>query len=1059
MSDLVLPLDAFVRSVGINRGARHAFFLGAGASITSGVPSAQACIWEWKRDIFLTNNPGLESQFGELSLAGVRQRIQRWLDRRGGYPPEKAAEEYSFYIEACYPKSPENRRLFFQEKCRKATPYRGYQLLCLLAEVGLVGSVWTTNFDGLPARAAASFNLAPIEVGIDCQHRAVRTVRSGELLIVSMHGDYRYDELKNTPDELKTQEAALRESLINECKGTSLIVAGYSGRDKSLMEALRAAYSTNGTGSLYWCVHDIEDIPTPARELIEWARKSGRQAFLVGAEGFDNVMVRLSLHCLEEANRKRASAIISQGKGDAEPASEPFQIDQLPTVSIAKSNGFELDCPSEVLAFDLEKWPEQHVWKWIREQTAGRPVVAVPFKKVLALGTVDDVKGCFGSNIKGEILRVPVAEKDFRYEDGAIVSLMREALVRSMAATAKDVKSDGKGELWFSNAEKKGRAGDIDYLAFSSVLVFIRHFQGRQYLVLKPSVKVLTPSGENVPLEVANPIKLGILGWQHNREFNDAVNRWRAALLTTAKGQTQVVYEFPVNCGSTFRFTIRRAPVFAEVGRDQTGSGIQLADRHKPLMKQKGVELLEPKLLFTNKAGTAAVRDTHPVRGVVSNRPFDFALTQKGLATSLRLGVICPKAETKILQAYLHQAAQKHVPGRYESDYLPLFPGFDSSFGVPLEIPEPGSPRWVTCSEPESSSDDKARAIETGKNINKALDALLASSTPNLVLIFFPDRWATYRGFRTQDERFDTHDFVKAYCVQRGIGTQFLEQSTLADEAQCRVWWWLSLAFYVKSMRTPWVLDGFDENTAFVGLGFSVNNAAEKGKHVVLGCSHIYSARGEGLQYRLSKVENPVFIGGNPFLSRDDARQVGERIRELFFDSRLKLPGRVVIHKRTPFRRDERLGLREGLSGVDNIEMLEIFVDDSLRYVASTVNRKGELDADGYPVKRGTAIKLDANSAMVWVHGASDAVNGNQRRPYFQGKRRIPAPLFIRRYAGNSELRTVAEEILGLSKMNWNTFDLYTKLPATVQSSNEIARIGSLLERFGSNSYDFRLFI
>jgi argonaute-like protein implicated in RNA metabolism and viral defense len=65
----------------------------------------------------------------------------------------------------------------------------------------------------------------------------------------------------------------------------------------------------------------------------------------------------------------------------------------------------------------------------------------------------------------------------------------------------------------------------------------------------------------------------------------------------------------------------------------------------------------------------------------------------------------------------------------------------------------------------------------------------------------------------------------------------------------------------------------------------------------------------------------------------------------------------------------------------------------------------------------------------------------------------------LRRHAGSSDLRLVADEILGLSKMNWNTFDLYTKLPATVQSSNEIARIGSLLEHFGSSSYDFRLFI
>ena len=65
----------------------------------------------------------------------------------------------------------------------------------------------------------------------------------------------------------------------------------------------------------------------------------------------------------------------------------------------------------------------------------------------------------------------------------------------------------------------------------------------------------------------------------------------------------------------------------------------------------------------------------------------------------------------------------------------------------------------------------------------------------------------------------------------------------------------------------------------------------------------------------------------------------------------------------------------------------------------------------------------------------------------------------VKRHAGTSDLSQIAEEILGLSKMNWNTFDLYTKMPATVHSSNEIARIGSLLQRFGRDSYDFRLFM
>jgi hypothetical protein len=83
--DFTLTLDAFVRSVGLRRSSAIALFLGAGASTTSGVPSAEMCIWEWKRQIFLTNNPGLEDQFAEISLDGVRRKIQDWLDRQGGF--------------------------------------------------------------------------------------------------------------------------------------------------------------------------------------------------------------------------------------------------------------------------------------------------------------------------------------------------------------------------------------------------------------------------------------------------------------------------------------------------------------------------------------------------------------------------------------------------------------------------------------------------------------------------------------------------------------------------------------------------------------------------------------------------------------------------------------------------------------------------------------------------------------------------------------------------------------------------------------------------------------
>jgi argonaute-like protein implicated in RNA metabolism and viral defense len=88
---------------------------------------------------------------------------------------------------------------------------------------------------------------------------------------------------------------------------------------------------------------------------------------------------------------------------------------------------------------------------------------------------------------------------------------------------------------------------------------------------------------------------------------------------------------------------------------------------------------------------------------------------------------------------------------------------------------------------------------------------------------------------------------------------------------------------------------------------------------------------------------------------------------------------------------------------------------------------------------------------------ATDAVKPNWT--YFQGKRRIPAPVLIRRYGGRSSLGTIASELLGLSKMDWNSGDLYSQLPATMHSSKTIAKIGSLLERFGSDSFDYRLFM
>lgn len=1050
--ELSLSLDAFVRSFGIKRSMPHALFLGAGASVSSGVPSAEKCIWEWKRSIFATNNPGLEDQFAELSLPSVQRRIQEWLDRQGSYPVAGSAEEYGFYIQRCYPIGAD-RRAYFQEKIRAAKPHVGYRLLCHLALAGLVRSIWTTNFDGLAAKAAAGFPLTPVEVGIDSQNRLPRSPNRGEMLCVSLHGDYRYDALKNTLPELQTQEKELREALILELRNTPLIVSGYSGRDQSVMEALKAAYSERGTGTLYWCGFSDEDLPDHIAKLIGHARANGRDAFYVPSQGFDDLLTRLALHCLDSEAREAVKADISQLSPQNLLDKAPFQIATQHISTLIKSNAFEVECPSEVLQFDLKVWPQEKVWSWLREQTRNHPVVAIPLrKKVLAIGLIDHIREIFGVNINGNIERTPIDPKEYYYDDGAIVHLMRKALVRAMAASI-GVDTDLEGEMWFSQPMKEVQMGALKCIIYESLLAFLRRIGNTQYLVLKPSIKVLDDTGKAVPHEIANPIKLGILGYQHNKPFNQAINKWRDKIFSD--NNAIKILEYPKDSGSTFKFKVRRSPIFAGISR-RNDPAITLPNGVKSLLKHRGIELTEPELLFSNRNASGIIKDTHPIRGIVTNRPYDFPLTSRGLVPSIRVAVVCPQTEANTLASYLANAQHRHRPSQSEQDYLIDYPGFQQAYGLPLEIPHPGDAGWVTCLEP-MESDFRRGTVEVARQIITAIQTLQSSYAPNVVIIFFPNRWELLRSYREENERFDVHDFVKAFCVQRGVASQFLDESTLSDQQQCRVWWWLSLALYVKSMRTPWVLNNLSDDTAFVGLGFSIDLTADRGQHVVLGCSHIYSARGEGLQYRLSKVEDPIIYGGNPFMSKDDARRVGETIRELFYDTRMKLPHRVVLHKRTPFLRNEREGLLDGLGGVNQIDMLEIQIDHALRYVASQINRYGGIDEDNYPVRRGTAVQLDAYTALLWVHGATRAVN--PRLNYFQGKRRIPSPLSIRRHVGQTDLRQICEEILGLSKMNWNTFDLYTKDPATLHSSNEIARIGSLLQRFGAASYDYRLFI
>lgn len=1049
-TDIILPLDAFIRSVSINRNTPHCLFLGAGASVSSRIPSAERCTLEWKGKIFTSANPGLENQIAHLTLPSTQRIIQSWIDKQPQFPELNDPAEYGFFIEYCYPLA-DDRRAYFNSLVRTATPSFGYRLLPILAEAGMFDSVWTTNFDGLAARATVGTAVTAIEVGLDTVSRIYRLPRKNELLCVALHGDYRYGTLKNTTNEIQEQDITLRNELVKHLRDRTLIIVGYSGRDQSIMDSLTSAVETSGVGRLFWCGFQQEIPPLAVKELLERARSAGRQAFYVNSQGFDDIMRRLSLQCLDGSHAEKAISILSASDSAGVENNKPFSLPNGQPAALVKSNCFPLECPSEIYEFEVPDLCKEGAWAALRESLKGHAIAAgILRKNVVAIGLLDDIKATFQNRIKGDITRCPIADHELDLPNGVIAGVLRQSLVRGLAKLV-DLNTDGDELLWEKTPFLTQEVYRWHCIAYRAVVVSLKRARGRQFLALMPTVVGKPQRGTcDLPVHVEKELKRKILSTQFNKEFSDVLDYWRKKLFTG--DETSI--EYPAGQGSSFKFRVKSVPAFARIDAARPRSALSIPNKYLHLLQFEGLRLPEPKLRFISKDGVSIASDDHPIRGLVTNRPFDFALTAKGIDTDVRLGVICPRQEQDQLTAFLGKLGNR-VNANSKKGYLIDYPGFAQAFGLPLEVPQTINQRWVYCPEPEGTN-DKERALSLVKNVRACVDQIVSSTSTRLVLIFIPRRWSSFADYEGDDEEINAHDLLKAYCVQRGIASQFLREATLAKRFDCEVMWWLALSLYAKSMRMPWILAGTSPTTAFVGIGFGVLRHPTPQGHVVLGCSHIYSADGLGLHYRLSKIENPILIHRNPHLSVDDALRLAEDVRQLFFESRGRLPERIVIHKRTPFLKTEREGLLRGLRDVPQVDLVEINVEPTIRCIAS-FNTPSGFSVDTAPLDRGTAILFDRFKFLLWVNGnARPSASGEN---YYMGKFRIPAPVLVKKHWGPSNLETLADEILALSKMNWNTFDLYTRLPATIHSSNEIARIGKLLQRFERESYDYRLFI
>jgi len=251
--------------------------------------------------------------------------------------------------------------------------------------------------------------------------------------------------------------------------------------------------------------------------------------------------------------------------------------------------------------------------------------------------------------------------------------------------------------------------------------------------------------------------------------------------------------------------------------------------------------------------------------------------------------------------------------------------------------------------------------------------------------------------------------------------------------------WNFSTALYYKASGKPWRLAKLRWDTCYVGISF-FRDKRHPSNDIQVSMAQVFTHNGEGLVLRGTEVEIDEHTK-QPYLKMDQANALLADALAKYQKTARRTPSRVVIHKKTMFTRGEKDGFNDAIYEIGNStkDFVTIKTDIGINFL-----RMGK-----YPVLRGTMIDLGKREFLLYSSGFSP------RLRTYSGFR-VPIPLHII-HNGESSRKEIASEILGLTKLNWNTTSFSTSMPITLAFAEGVGQILSELpsERKVQHHYRF----
>lgn len=271
-------------------------FLGAGASASSGIKTGSELVWDFKKELYCLRKKVSPNEFNELSDES-KKLLQKYFDNEKSFPPRGSPEEYSIYFKE-YLKTPEDRNKYIQNLVKDKEPKIGYQALGKLVIEGKFKNIWTTNFDELSENGIKKVKVSQTVNVYSSINTTISITDNQFPSVYKLHGDFRYDNLKNTSDELQQIERILAEEFKKKLINHGLIVIGYSGNDESIKKLFDEGFSNKDflNKGLYWLCTDINTVSDNVKNIICKAKEIYSNSCLIEISNFDSFMKDLYIY-------------------------------------------------------------------------------------------------------------------------------------------------------------------------------------------------------------------------------------------------------------------------------------------------------------------------------------------------------------------------------------------------------------------------------------------------------------------------------------------------------------------------------------------------------------------------------------------------------------------------------------------------------------------------------------------------------------------------------------------------------------------------------------------